>query len=60
MNIWPNLPTAQQLYNTVGVYSIDTSTLGQQGSWKNPDVSAPNSFDLLSMISNYTSTDLSP
>jgi hypothetical protein len=55
---WPNLPTAQQLFNSVGVVSIDTSTLGKQGSWKNPDPNAPTSLDLSSVISNCTSNDI--
>lgn len=55
---WPNLPTARQLYNTVGVNMIDTRTLGMQGSLKNLDPNAPESLNLTSMVSNYTSNDV--
>ena len=37
---------------------IDTSTSGMQGSLKNLDRNAPESLNLTSMVSNYTSNDV--
>lgn len=58
---WPNLPTAQQLFNSDYAVLVNTSALGNLSSTNSPPNPHPNDpkVDLtISDIANYTSPDI--